>query len=118
MIPTGELVAMQESINSLLPDTCQILTLTHTSDGAGGYTDTVGTSTAIACRLDFTSRSEQLTAGAVQPFSRGILTMPHDASIVSTNQILHGGITYNVIGSPNYDASWLGCIRVTIEAVR
>ena len=117
MIPTGELTAMQAEIAKLLPDTCSILTITHTSNGAGGWTDTFGTVTGIACRLDMLQGNEAIAAGAVQPFSRWMLTISSSGTILPANQVVHGGITYNVI-SVNSDASWLACKRAVLEAVR
>jgi hypothetical protein len=121
MIPTSELAAMRAEINRLLPDTCQIVTITHTSDGAGGFTDTYGTASAIACRLDYMSGSEgvaeNLSAGAVQPFGRYMLTLSSSAVILTENQVMHGGLTYNVM-AVNTDSSWMGSKRAVLEVVR
>ena len=117
MIPTGELTAIRTEIGNLLPDTCSILTPAYTSDGAGGQTVTYGTVTGVTCRLDALSGDESVSAGAVQSFGRYVLTIPTSGTIVPTNQVVHGGITYNVI-SVNTDASWQACKRSIVEMVR
>jgi hypothetical protein len=121
MIPIGELTLMRAEIAKMLPDTCSILTLTHVSDGAGGWTDTRGTVSGIACRLDYMSGSEgvaeNLSAGAVQPYSRFILTIPASVTVLPENQVLHGGLTYNVM-AVNTDTSWITCKRAVLEVVR
>jgi hypothetical protein len=117
MIPATELTAMQAEIVRLLPDTCSILSVTHTDDGAGGWTDTFGTVTGVACRLDHLTGREAIAAGAVQPFGRYMLTIASSGTIVPANQVVHGGLTYNVM-DVNIDTSWMGCKRAVVEVVR
>lgn len=117
MIPTGEQASIQAEIERLMPDTCQVITITHTSDGAGGQTDTYGTAASIACRLDYLTGTEAIAAGAIQPFGRYMLTVPAATSIVQANRILHSGITYNVLGI-NLDISWGMCKRAILEAIK
>ncbi len=117
-LTTAELAQMRTDIESLMPDTCSILSLTLTSDGQGGQTEAWGTATAgAACRLDFLGGKEALASGAIQPYTRAILSIAQSATITTANRVLHGGITYNV-QSVNLDASWLAAKRCTLEAVR
>ena len=67
-ITSDMLATMRDIITSnLLPDTCNVVSITNTPDGEGGVTQTRGTiGTAIACRLDVLQGREQVTGGAVQ----------------------------------------------------
>jgi hypothetical protein len=113
MIPADELTAMQATIATLLPDSCSILTPTIVSNGSGGTTTTWGTATA-SCRLDMLSGNESLSAGAIQSFQRGVMTLPTSATVTPTCKLVHGGITYNVI-SCDPDKSWPTCKRAIVE---
>ena len=117
-LPNAELSAMQSDIQQLMPDTCAILSVTYTSDGTGGWTESWGTTTAsVACSLNQLSGTEALAAGAVEPYSRCNLILPTSATITPTNRVLHNGVTYNVI-SVDTDNSWPICRRAIVEAVR
>lgn len=118
MLTTSELLGMRESINNLLPDTCNLLTVTSTADGQGGVTQTWGTaSSSVACRLDVVSGREQIAGGALQPFIKTMLSLPHSTTITDAYRVEHGGITYAVIAPPNIDQSWIAVKRVELERV-
>lgn len=112
----AELTAMREAINDLMPDTCSILTITGTSDGAGGYTYAASGTATASCRLDLKTGTEKDASGALVPFSSWILSLPYDTTITEQNQVVHGGYTYNVI-NVNTDASWIGVKRARLERV-
>ena len=115
-IDTAMLAAMRSAISELLPDTCNIVTITKTADGQGGWTESKGTSgTAIACRLDVHTGREMLTGGAVQPYIKTVLSLPYDTTITEVNRVEHGGITYAVIAPSNSDQSWIAVKRVELE---
>lgn len=111
----AELSAMREALETLLPDTCNILSVTEASDGAGGVTQTWGTASAsVACRVDYQSGMESIHGGAVQPYSRHILTVPYDTTVTEQNKVEHGGNTYHVT-SVDQDKSWPVVLRVVLE---
>lgn len=119
-LTAAELAQIREDIADLLPDTCHILAITRTSDGAGGWTETAGTisgGTFVPCRLDFISPGKEAKAGgAVQPYKTGMLTMAYDKTITTANQVKIGSDIYNVIGV-NTSQSWIGCKRCAVERV-
>lgn len=116
-ISAAELAIMRETISSLLPDTCNILTVTETANGAGGVSQSWGTAyTSVACRLDKRTGNEQLSAGAIQPFTGWVLSLPYNATISEACRVEHGGYTYNVT-SVNNDASWRVVKRAILERV-
>ena len=115
-ITTAELAQMRSDIETLLPDTCVINTLTSVSDGMGGQTNSWEASGTVDCRLDRRSASEQLSGGAIRPYSEWVLTVPYGTSITVQNQVTHGGLTYNVT-EVNTDKSWPDCVRATVEQV-
>ena len=117
-LSAAELSQIRSDINSLLPDTCHIMGITNTSDGAGGWTPTAGTVTAnVPCRMDFVNPGkEQLSGGVNIPFKQGIISMAYDVTVTTAHQILFSGITYNVIGE-NSGQSWIGGKQVIVERV-
>ncbi len=116
-IDTAMLSAMREAISELLPDSCNILSLTSTSDGAGGYSEAWGTVTAVSCRLDVKEMRDIVSGGAVQSYIKTMLSVPYDTSITEVNRVEHGGVTYAVVAPPNSDQSWIAVKRVELELV-
>ena len=101
----------------LMPDTCNILEVTQTADGQGGFTDSWGTATggtAVACRLDGVRGNEQYEGAAIRPYHTYVLTLPHDTTISGTNRVEVGSNTFNVT-SIDTDKSWSACVRVYLE---
>lgn len=116
MFPDDELLRIQEDLNTTLPDSCNILAGTRTSDSMGGWTESWATAYAtISCRLDFTGGREGVTAGALIPYSGAILTLPASTVITTENRIEHAGNTYTV-QAVNL-GSWLGVKRVSVQKV-
>lgn len=116
MLTDAELASMREGINSLLPDTCGIITYVGTSDGQGGITYSASGTTTSSCRLDKKSGFEKDAAGALIPFSGWMLSLPYNTVINEQNKVTHGGYTYNVL-SVNTDASWIAVKRAVLERV-
>lgn len=114
-ITTSELAYMRESIELLMPDTCNICTLTNSPDGEGGVTVSRGTSgTSIPCRLDVETGREQVTGGAVQPYITYKMSLPYNTTIDEQNIIEHNSIDYHV-KSVNQSQSWIAVRRVELE---
>lgn len=110
-----ELAQIRDDIEGLLPDTCHILSLTRTSDNAGGWSEAWGTATAlVACRLDYKMVTDKMTGERLKSFSEAILTMPYDTSITSANRIEVSGAQWTVQGV-NVNQSWIGGKRVEIQ---
>lgn len=106
--------------NYLLPDTCNILTETRTSDGAGGYTSTWGTATAnVACRMDTNTRRDQfemVAGGAQRPFIEYVVSFAHDTTINTGQRIEFDSVEFNVV-SINEAQSWKPLKRAIVERV-
>lgn len=115
-ITSQMLSIMRETITGdLLPDQCNIVSITNTPDGEGGVTQGRGTSSAgVACRLDVIQGREQLTGGAIQPYISYMLSLPYDAAVVSTNIIEHNSLDY-AVKSVNIGQSWKAVTRVELE---
>jgi len=112
-----ELAGMREAINQLLPQSCNILSVTLTPDGQGGNTQTWGTASAsVACRLDVESGMEQVTGGALQPYTRSMLSLPYDTTISQDNRIEIGSNTY-AVKTVNTDQGWIAVRRCELEAI-
>lgn len=124
MMPDAkELRQLRDDIESAtLPDTGHILSLTRTSDGRGGWTETWGTATAnVACRLDLVQRNfgvgiESVNVASIKPYSTWILTLPHGTAITSAHRFEFGNDTYSVI-EVNVNSSWMGNVRATLEKI-
>lgn len=112
----NELDALRNDIEDLLPDTGDILSVTRTSDGMGGWTEAWGTATAgVKCRVDHKTGYETVVGGGVQPFDKYICTLPHDATITTANRFVYGVNTFAVT-TVNI-GSWLGCKRINLELI-
>lgn len=120
MLEAADLAYMRESIAELLPDTCNILSVTETADGQGGISQTWGTASAsVSCRIDVIRdpRMDELRAGAsVRNFQATFLSLPYSATVTVSNRVEHGGLTYNVV-STNTDQSWIAVKRVELERI-
>lgn len=119
MIDTAMLAVMREAIGDLLPDTCNILSVTRTADGMGGFTETWGTATAgVSCRLDLVTRdlNEMVKGGAVNPYPQYMLSVPYDTTLAVENRIEHNSVTYAVV-KVNTSQSWKAVARAVLELV-
>ncbi len=118
MLTNRELSDLRDAISELLPDTCNVLSVTRTSDGAGGWTEVWGTLTrAVSCRMDKASGSEGYIGAARQPFAGYILTTVYDVDLQPGYRVEHNSLTYAVIGYPNDDQSALITQRALVERV-
>ena len=116
-LTSAELTSMRTTINTMLPDTCNILAGTTTSDGQGGWTEAWGTASAgVSCRIDKRSGREGLAAGAVQTFGTWVLTLPHDTTITAAHRVEHGSVTYSVV-HVDTDKSWIASVRAELEEI-
>jgi len=108
---TKELAAMRTAIEELLPDTCDIITVTNTVDDYGSYTTGTSLAGTAACRLDPIKGEEVTAGGVVMPFFRYVLTLPYDTTITTENQVEIDSDVYNV-RSIDDNKSWTGSVRV------
>jgi head-tail adaptor len=119
-LSTAEIAQIRASILEMLPDTCDILAVTLTSDGAGGVSETWGTVTggsAVPCRLDFRDAGkEAVQNAAITPYKSGILSIAYDEPITNANRIQIASQAYNVTGV-NVNQSWLVVQQVNVERV-
>lgn len=116
-LTANELTYMRDTIEQLLPDTCNLLTATIASNDFGGFSETWGTVTAnVACRIDYTSGDEQLFGDSQRPYRGYILTVPYDTTITSDYRVEIGSATYAIKAVDN-GKSWAACLRAALEAV-
>ena len=119
-LSAAELAQMRAAIGELLPDTCNLLEVSRTSDGAGGWSETWGTVTggsALACRLDFRDAGrESVTNASLTPYQSGILSIAYDAPISTNYRVEIGADVYAVKGE-NTDQSWLTVRQISVERV-
>jgi hypothetical protein len=123
-LTNAELNQMRADLEDVvLPDTCNLLTATNTADGVGGYTIAWGTvTTNVPCRIDpivgrYGQQAwEKVVGGAVQPFERYMLYLPHDTTVTSHYRVEQGDNTYNIIGI-SLGASWPLYLQALVEKV-
>ena len=113
-----ELAQMQADINDLLESTnttCDILSVAYTSDGEGGMTEAWGTALAnVACRIDYRSGSEKMTGGAIQSYSKAVLSLPYTTTISTKNRVQIDACIWSVL-SVNDKQSWDVVRRAELE---
>ena len=112
----SELARIQDDIDALLSDTAVILSVSYTPDGYGGLTESWGTVTTTACRIDPLSGTETLSGGAIQPYHAFQLTLPHSVTLTTEERIKIGTTTYSVKSVDN-GKSWAGSVRAVLEVV-
>ena len=115
-----ELAQIRSDCGELLPDTGYILSLTRTSDGAGGWTETWGTATGgtVSCRMDFAKPygHESVANASLTPFKSGVLSLPYDTTITEANRFELNSSVYSVT-AVNNNQSWMGIKRASVERV-
>lgn len=112
-----ELAQMRADIEDLFPDTCDILSVAYTSDSEGGFAEAWGTATAgVHCRIDYRSGTERMTGGAIQPYSKAVLSIPYNTTISKTNRVKSGSYTWAIV-SLNDGQSWQAVKRAELERV-
>lgn len=118
MLSASELEFMRSSINQLMPDTCNILSVTRSSDGMGGWSDAWGTATAnVSCRVDYRSSGrENITGGALLPYQMTTVSMPYDVTVTTEHRLEIGSNVFS-IQSVNTGQSWKAVTRCTCELV-
>jgi len=110
-----ELTRIRADIAELMPDTGYILSVTRTSEGGGGWTESWGTASTVTCRVDYARGVEVLAGGAVQPKRQLVATVPYCTVVSTANRFEYGGVSF-AITSVNV-GSWLTCKRLTLEAL-
>jgi SPP1 family predicted phage head-tail adaptor len=100
----------------LLPDTCNVLGVSRTPDGYGGFTETWGTVTAsVKCRLDYNNGNEVIAGGAIQSYKAETMTVPYNVTVTTANVIEYSGAQYNILSVS--EGSWLAVKRLSLEKV-
>ena len=115
-----ELAQMQADINDLLESTnttCDILSVAYTADGEGGMAETWGTALAnVACRIDYRSGSEKMTGGAIQSYSKAVVSLPYTTAITTKHRVKLDDFVWAVL-SVNEGQSWDVVRRAELERV-
>ena len=113
-----ELAQMRADIEDLMPDTCDILSVAYTADGEGGMTEAWGTALAdVACRIDYRSGSEKVTGGAIQSYSKAVISLPYTTAITTKHRIKLDDYVWSVL-SVNEGQSWDVVRRAELERVQ
>lgn len=116
MMDDIELAGLRADLETLLPDTCVIQSLTQIADGQGGFTDSWAAAGTVLCRLDNVSGRKSDFARSMQSFSQWVLTVPQDTTITTANRVVHNEQTYSVAAVSD-TGSLLACKRAALERV-
>lgn len=115
MLTDKDLLYMRQTLNETLPDTCNLLTVTLTSDGQGGYTEAWGTAvSSVACRLDYKVGDERVFGSSVKPYTGWMVTLPYDKTATNEYRIEVGSTTYSVEAVDN-NKSWDAVLRCKVN---
>tara|TARA_R110000824_G_scaffold68237_7_gene176636 strand:+ start:818 stop:1189 length:372 start_codon:yes stop_codon:yes gene_type:complete len=118
-LSTGDLERMRNGLESLLPDTCTIQSVTQTGDGLGGQTSSwANTATNVECRLDqVDQRARNAEDGDQQvAVADWFVTLHHDQAITLAQRIVTATLTLHPIRM-NTDRSWKAGTRVMCRLV-
>ena len=111
---SADLTWMREEVEKAMPDTCNILSVTQTSNGRGGFTESWGTASAsVSCRADamIGADSDTVVGASERVYDRYVVTVPHDTTIAEGNRIEVNGYTLSV-NSVDHPKSEATCLRV------
>ena len=123
-LTTAELADIRNDINQLLPDTCTIKYVSESVDTIGqpvrSYTNR---GTAISCRLDPVANVGLMGHEAMSAMKNyfvtenmWILTLKHDQTIATTDQVIINSTTYEV-RFVDGAKSWKGSTRAVLEVI-
>lgn len=109
------LALMRAQATQLLPDTCTIQSVSRSSDGAGGWSETWSTLATVACRLDPLKQQAQpdVVAGREAIIVPRQLTVPWDAPIDVDRRVVVGSETYEIRELVD-DHAWRVCRRAKV----
>lgn len=123
MLSDSDLQYMRDTVEQLFPDTCYILSVTSTSDGQGGYTDTWGTAGTALCRIDaassksgFIGQFDTITAGAIQESTKWMVSLPYDTTVTLNNKLSINSYEYSIVAA-DLGKSWNGEVRLVVERI-
>jgi head-tail adaptor len=114
MLTDAELTQMRADIAELLPDSAVIYTAARVPDGMGEFTTTWAASGTALARIDPIRANDQISGGAVQPFTRFRLTLEYGSTITPGNRVTINAVTYNVVALQTAN-SWPLDIRAEVE---
>ena len=116
-LTAAELAQMRADLSELFPDTCSIMALSQTSDGAGGFTESWGASTSnVPCRVDYKAGGESVTAEAITPYQQAVISMGYAVVVTPANRIQVGSNVFSVQAG-NAGQSWKASTVVSVELV-
>jgi len=112
MMSDAELARLRADVEAtLMPGTANILTVTRTANGQGGFTEAWGTAyIGIPCRADYRQGMEPAAGGAQRPFTFWQLTFPQGTDLAAANRIEIGDDTFS-ISAVDAGNSWDVCLR-------
>lgn len=97
-----------------MPETAYIQSLTATSDGQGGFTESWQTIKTVAARIgEPKGDAEKEVAGRIETGKVVIITLPYDVEVELDNQIQINEINYRVHWT-NKDKSNITALRVVV----
>lgn len=101
-LSSAEIVAMRLVSDGPLPDVATVRRATESSDGEGGTTQTWSTIATIMCRVGVIGAtggqtSEEISGGQIAARSGIIITFQYNADVRSTDKVVVGGRTLEVI---------------------
>jgi len=118
-LTTAMLAQMRAQIEATLGATVVIQTVSTTSDGAGGFSETWTAAGTVAGRFDPLPNASQIARTALAEGLKDIyiLTMPYNAPISAASRVVANGETYEVRQLWN-ENTWRSCRRAYVSVVR
>lgn len=118
-LTAAQLARMRQTLTNMLPQSATLQTVTRTSDGMGGWTESLSTGTVVKCRLDpHSPTAAEALAGDMETVAvRYRLTVPYDAPLTAASRVTVDGHTYRVI-QVDADHAWRLSRRALVVEVR
>jgi SPP1 family predicted phage head-tail adaptor len=116
LLSAAQLSQMRAQQTASLDQTCTLRTPAgEVSDDAGGTTPSGSvTDASVACRLGIPNGQEREIAARLGRDITATITFPHGTAVATTQQIVVGGNTYEVV-DVNDDSSYKTATRVGVR---
>ena len=123
-LTTAELVDIRKDVDDLLPDTCTIRKVATVTNNIGSPVRTfTDRATSVSCRFDPVESLSLVGEERVSSMKNYIitegqfhLTLKNGETIEETDQVVHGGVTYDVVHVDD-DKSWQASVRVILNTL-
>ncbi len=98
-----------------MPESIEVLRATRAPDNEGGFTNTLAVVATVPGRFCTASARDIELGSSMQAAVEGVITVPHDADVRSTDRLRRAGQTYAVAGVLTQTADFAAHLEVLVR---